>query len=301
MLKVFNEHRILKISPLFSCTFDTIRDIMNRIKNTICVAALAILASCNSKPAADDAKKDSVAVTKPQPGSIIKLDSSKRYIYLTWDDSPQPPGTTVSKAVFRKEGVKATFFAVGMNQVGPFKKRIIDSLRNDYPEFLMANHSFSHANMNGKDNYGLFYKQADNAIQDFLKNEKELNVGVKIIRLPGNNAWVSNGKIQGPKSTLAVCQKLDTLGYKVIGWDIEWNQFKGAPKESVEEMLKKVNEKFESGYTYEQNALVILSHDRLFGKPQYADSLSKFIAELKKDPRNVFETIDHYPSVMSKK
>jgi peptidoglycan/xylan/chitin deacetylase (PgdA/CDA1 family) len=274
---------------------------MKKMNNFIAVAAIAILASCSGKPSTDGTKKDSVALAKPQPGSIMKLDSSKRYIYLTWDDSPQPPGTTVSKAVFKQQGIKATFFAVGMNQVGPFKKRIIDSLRSDYPQFLMANHSFSHANINGRDNYGLFYKQSANAVQDFLKNEKELNIAVKIIRLPGNNSWVANGKIQGPKSTLAVCKGLDTLGYKVIGWDIEWNQFKGTPKESVVEMLKKVNEKFESGYTYEQNALVILSHDRLFGKPQYADSLSKFIAELKKDPRNVFETIDHYPSVMSKK
>jgi peptidoglycan/xylan/chitin deacetylase (PgdA/CDA1 family) len=274
---------------------------MKKMNNLFAVAAIAILASCSGKPSTDGTKKDSVALAKPQPGSIMKLDSSKRYIYLTWDDSPQPPGTTVSKAVFKQQGIKATFFAVGMNQVGPFKKRIIDSLRSDYPQFLMANHSFSHANIHGRDNYGLFYKQSANAVQDFLKNEKELNIGVKIIRLPGNNAWVANGKIQGPKSTLAVCKGLDSLGYKVIGWDIEWNQFKGTPKESVVEMLKKVNEKFESGYTYEQNALVILSHDRLFGKPQYADSLSKFIAELKKDPRNVFETIDHYPSVMSKK
>ncbi len=274
---------------------------MNVTKSIIALASIAIMVGCKSKPTSPTPNKDSVVVApKPQPGSIIKLDSSKRYIYLTWDDSPQPPGTVACKAVFRKQGVKATFFAVGMNQVGPFKKRILDSLRNDYPEFLMANHSFSHANINGKDNYSLFYKQADNAVQDFLKNEKELNVGVKIIRLPGNNAWVANGKIQGPKSTLAVCQRLDTLGYKVIGWDIEWNQFKGAPKESVEEMIKKVNEKFESGYTYEQNTLVILSHDRLFGKPQYTDSLTKFIETLKKDPRNVFETIDHYPMVMRK-
>ena len=273
---------------------------MNTIKNFIAIVAIATIVSCNSKPKATDVKKDSSAIAMATPGSIIKLDSSKRYIYLTWDDSPQPPGTIASKAVFKKQGVKATFFAVGMNEVGPFKKRIIDSLRNSYPQFLVANHSFSHANINGKDNYKLFYKQADNAIQDFLKNEKELQVGVKIIRLPGNNAWVANGKIQGPKSTLAVCQRLDSLGYKVIGWDVEWNQNKGIPKESVTEMLKKVNEKFENGNTYEQNAVVILSHDRLFGKPQYADSLTRFIAELKKDPRNVFETIDHYPMVMRK-
>ncbi len=274
---------------------------MNSFKVIVSSLVVIGLVSCNNKPTNQTLKKDSVvAVAKPKPGDPIKLDSSKRYIYLTWDDSPQPPGTTVSKSVFHQQGVKATFFVVGSNQVGPFKTRIVDSLRNAYPEFLMANHSYSHANINGKDNYGLFYKQADNAIEDFLKNEKELQIGVKIIRLPGNNSWVGNGKIQGPKSTLEVCKKLDSLGYKVIGWDIEWNQSKAAPKESVAEMLKKVEDKFESGYTYEQNCLVILSHDRLFAKPQYADSLNKFISTLKQDSRYVFETIDHYPMVMRK-
>ncbi len=274
---------------------------MSIIKTTVGLITILSLAACNSKPTPPAAKKDTTVVAAaPKPGDPIKLDSSKRYIYLTWDDSPQPPGTTVSKGVFHQQGVKATFFVVGSNQVGPHKTRIVDSLRNAYPEFLMANHSYSHAKINGKDNYSLFYKRADSAVQDFLKNEKELNVGVKIIRLPGNNSWAGKGKIQGPKSTLEVCKRLDSLGYKIIGWDIEWNQNKTVPKESVDEMVKKVNDKFESGYTFEQNCLVILSHDRLFAKSQYADSLSKFISILKKDPRNVFETLDHYPLVMRK-
>ena len=58
--------------------------------------------------------------------------------------------------------------------------------------------------------------------------------------------------------------------------------------------------RFEQEYTTEPNAIVILSHDRLFGTQQYADSLAKFITLLKQDPRNVFETIDHYPLVMRK-
>lgn len=274
---------------------------MNTIKIIFSIGIFTLFTSCNNKPATPTTKKDSVVVIPPpKPGDPIKLDSSKRYIYLTWDDSPQPPGTIASKAVFHQQGVKATFFVVGSNQVGPFKTRIVDSLRNAYPEFLMANHSWSHAKIGGKDNYSLFYKRPDSAVADFLRNEKELQVGVKIIRLPGNNSWVGNGKIQGPKSTLEVCKRLDLLGYKVIGWDIEWNQNKTAPKESVEDMLKKVNDKFESGYLFEQNCLVILSHDRLFAKPQYADSLRKFISILKKDPRYVFETIDHYPLVMKK-
>ena len=51
----------------------------------------------------------------------------------------------------------------------------------------------------------------------------------------------------------------------------------------------------------EQNAIVILSHDRLFEKKQFADSLRQFISLLKQDPRNVFETIDHYPSIQKNK
>jgi hypothetical protein len=46
---------------------------------------------------------------------------------------------------------------------------------------------------------------------------------------------------------------------------------------------------------------VILAHDRMFAKAQYADSLNKFIATLKQDPRNVFETLDHYPLVQQNK
>lgn len=65
-------------------------------------------------------------------------------------------------------------------------------------------------------------------------------------------------------------------------------------------MVKRINQKLDDGTTNEQNSIVILSHDRLFEKKQYADSLSKFISLLKKDPRNVFETIDHYPSVQKK-
>jgi len=65
-------------------------------------------------------------------------------------------------------------------------------------------------------------------------------------------------------------------------------------------MIRTINQKFDDGMTNEANMIVILSHDRLFEKQQYADSLRKFIQVLKQDPRNVFETIDHYPTVQNK-
>ncbi len=266
------------------------------------IALLTLLVGCkngsNDKTENTDSSKS--AETKLLPGSAIKYDSSKRYIYLTWDDSPQPPGTVKSKAVFRDQGIKATFFAVGFNLIGPWKKRMIDSIRNEYPQFLLANHSFSHG---FRDQYSKFYSPAmtDSALHDFLKNEKDLKIPVKIIRLPGNNTWASKGNIHGQKAENPLIIKLDSMGYKIIGWDMEWGQQSKmkAPKESVDEMIKKLNQKFDDGNTNQPNAIVILSHDRLFEKKQYADSLARFISILKQDKRNVFETIDHYPTVQN--
>lgn len=268
----------------------------------VSILLFVTIASCKNNPN-KEIKTDSTKAVAPTPipGSAIQLDPNKRYIFLTWDDSPQPPGTVNSKKIFLEENVKATFFAVGFNQVGPFKKRIIDSLRNGYPQFLLANHSFSHG---FNDKYSKFYSPAstDSAYNDFLRNERDLNIGVKIIRLPGNNTWASNGKISGQKADNPLIKRLDSTGYKIVGWDMEWTQAPGKkqPKESVEQMLAKLNQKLDEGSTNEANMIVILSHDRLFEKPQYADSLRKFIQVLKKDNRNVFETIDHYPGMQKK-
>lgn len=266
------------------------------------VLALVAITGCNNgKTDTKNADSSKIAVGKEVPGTPIKYDSSKRYIYLTWDDSPQPPGTVNCRSVFKSEGVKATFFSVGFNKVGPLKKRLIDSIRNDYPLFLLANHSFSHG---FQDKYSKFYSptMTDSALTDFLRNEKELNIPVKIIRLPGNNTWASNGDIQGQKADNPLVKKLDSLGYKIIGWDLEWGQQSKAkaPKESVDEMIQKINQRFDDGNTNQSNSIVILSHDRLFEKPRYADSLRRFISLLKADKRTVFETIDHYPTVQKK-
>ncbi|MGL6067239.1 MAG: hypothetical protein ACRC0I_00655, partial [Sediminibacterium sp.] len=69
------------------------------------------ISSCGNKQEKTGTSADSTkssAIKKPAPGSSLTLDPNKKYIFLTWDDSPQPPGTTICYNVFKEEGVKAT-------------------------------------------------------------------------------------------------------------------------------------------------------------------------------------------------
>ena len=281
----------------------TLRKIPKNILHVICFIVLFFaINSCKSNKNKTQKDSDSTNLVneKSVPGSPIVYDSSKRYIFLTWDDAPQPPGTTNCRAAFQQQGVKATFFVVGMHQFDQHRKVLVDSLRNGYPQFLIANHSYTHA---FRDHYKEFYTHPDSAVQDFLKAQNELKYPLKIIRLPGNNSWVGKGEMRGPKSTMAVCKKLDSLGFKVIGWDVEWrfvNKGGSIPIQGADKMVKEVNDKLDNALTNEPNAIVILAHDRMFAKQQYLDSLNKFITLLKADKRNVFETIDHYPLVQQK-
>jgi len=262
------------------------------------IAGVFALTACKNTGAKAGGDKDSSSVAVQKAGTPIQLNPNKKYIFLTWDDSPQPPGTFNCERIFRQQGVKATFFSVGMHMFDQLRHRIVDTLRNSYPQFLLANHSHSHG---FQDHYRTYYAHPDSALKDMLLGAQELGTQVKVARLPGMNAWVEHGKIQAPHSSLAVCKLMDSIGYCTIGWDVEWQFSKGAtPVQGAQQMADMVAAKLADGTTYAQNAIVILAHDRMFAKPQYADSLNKFITLLKQDTSYVFETVDHYPLVQNR-
>ena len=64
-------------------------------------ATLFLTIACNNAQQKTTNVDSTKLISKPVPGTAIKYDSSKRYIYLTWDDSPQPPGTVNCKTVFK--------------------------------------------------------------------------------------------------------------------------------------------------------------------------------------------------------
>lgn len=225
--------------------------------------------------------------------------ADKRYIYLTWDDAPQR-GTMSCAEVFIRHQVKATFFAVGMNIHNTEGREALDTIASAYPQLLLCNHGWSHG---FHDHYKTYYSLPDSAIGDLMQNDSCFHFRQKIVRLPGSNSWVSNLENKGPQSTEPVREGLSRMGYRVIGWDVEWGlrdrndrgRGAGPLDRGAEQLAREVERDLDQGKTNVAHSIVILSHDRFFSGAAAVDSLAQFIAILRQDPRNVFETIDHYP------
>jgi peptidoglycan-N-acetylglucosamine deacetylase len=234
-------------------------------------------------------------VETPAPDTVFHADTSKLYIYLTFDDGPQH-GTTNCINICKAENVKASFFMVGQHTHDKSDgKQIVASIRNSYPQNLLANHSYNHAN--GK--YQNFYHHPQLALMDFLRTQDSLHPLYKIIRLPGNSAWVRNGDIKASKLVQPVSHLLDSAGYNVIGWDLEWgfSHKTAKPLHSPEKLAAQVDSAFARNETHVFKQLVLLSHDRMFFRPEDSASLVRFIQILKQNPKYQFETVDHYPGL----
>ena len=259
--------------------------------------ANALVENTPGEAAASEGTADILSPGSPNrfAWSPITYDSTKQYIYLTFDDGPQP-GTMTCYDLCKKENVKASFFMVGLHAaLRSDGKEIVSRIRESYPQILLANHSYTHA----RGRYQDFYKHPAIAEQDFLKAQDSLHVPFRIVRLPGNSAWDRENDQKASWLVKPVTHLLDSSGYNVIGWDVEWRfgHRSGRPVQSAQQMADDVDSAFARNHTHVKNQLVILSHDRMFKRPDDADSLAKFIAILKNNPRYVLETVDHYPDL----
>ncbi|MEX6688471.1 polysaccharide deacetylase family protein [Danxiaibacter flavus] len=237
-------------------------------------------------------------VPQPPQDMVEDLpDSNTRYIYLTFDDGPQT-GTMNCYRICKELGVKASFFMVGQH-ADRHLRYIVDTIRDSYPEMVLVNHSYSHAH----NHYKKFYAAPAAAQFDFYRAQDSLRIPYKILRLPGNSTWSVRERLTGPHNTLRTARLLDSAGYDLIGWDVEWN-FKGkesAPVQSAEQMVKMIDAYADSKHLKTRNHIVILTHDRMFAPTAASDSLYKFIGELRKNRRYVFRTIDQYPGIKRNK
>lgn len=265
------------------------------------------ITGCNNISTAREGSDTTSAVkTRPQPAPQKATDrfadwqppvydSTKKYIYLTFDDGPQH-GTMGCLDTCKRLGVKASFFMVGMHARGKSDgMKIVETIRNSYPSFLLANHSYTHASIG----YHRFYKQVGITGDDFARAQSELKIPYKMVRLPGNSAWVREGEVKASQLVRPVTMLLDSMGYNVFGWDVEWNfNHKDArPVQTPAQLAAEVDSAFARNRTHVKNHLVILTHDRMFQRPEDAVALSQFISLLRQNPAYVFETVDHYPGI----
>jgi peptidoglycan-N-acetylglucosamine deacetylase len=226
------------------------------------------------------------------PRCGVKKERSREYtLYLTFDDGPGP-GTAPVKALCHELNLPGTFFLVPAYIRTKQDEQLARELRDGYPKSLIANHSWSHAH----ERYEEFYQHPDVALADIFLAQETLNIPFKLVRLPGNNSWLLPGKSNVRTLARDLADRLDTAGYRVIGWDLEWN-FKrdslSSPIETAEQMDAFIEEYLVNGSTFSDRELVLLMHDRMFQTTAALQELRRLLQLLKKKGYE-FATIDKY-------
>ena len=221
-------------------------------------------------------------------------DSLTKHIYLTFDDGPLN-GTANCISICESEKVAASFFEVGLHQSRSKQGKLLyEQIRSNEALFALSNHSYSHAY--GK--YLWFYQHPDSATLDFLKGKAVLAPNNNLVRFPGNNAWDTKDAKKASWLVKPLAHKMDSLGWDVIGWDMEWRFNKhGKPIQSPEAIVLLADSLFAHNQTKTKNHLVILMHDHMFAATADSIKLAKMIGLLKQRPNYQFEKITHYPGL----
>ncbi|MCX8019930.1 MAG: polysaccharide deacetylase family protein, partial [Chitinophagaceae bacterium] len=164
-------------------------------------------------------KNDSAGPEQAGISSHHLQDTSKIYVYLTFDDGPTEGSERLWDFLMREQ-VPATLFLVGKHyEAMPGLKHRLDSLRTK-PFILLANHGYSHAYNNRFDK---FYNDVPGVIQDYLQAQQVLGIPGSIARCAGRNVWRSAMLFytdeKGPSDGV---DSLFARGMQFTGWDCVW-------------------------------------------------------------------------------
>jgi peptidoglycan-N-acetylglucosamine deacetylase len=244
----------------------------------------------NDSLLAEAEKKDTVAAIPAKISKAI-IDSNTKVVYLTFDDGPLSPTNFLTDIISKKQ-VKMSAFVVGKHAQSNknFMQKMEDMRVNPYIE--LCNHSYSHA----YHKYKQFYSSPLTAAKDMMDNEKDLNLNLKIIRMPGRDIWatpnIQRGWSQSGGKTASIL--LDN-GFKIYGWDIEWEHYANTlPKETPQQFIARVDDLFKRKAMQVPNHLVILGHDEMLVKERGREDLVRII-DMLKERGYTFEFISNYP------
>jgi peptidoglycan/xylan/chitin deacetylase (PgdA/CDA1 family) len=228
-----------------------------------------------------------------------KKDSAKNYIlYFTIDDGPLE-GAPFLDSVFREEKIPADLFLVGAHaNINKVFKGYLNQLRNN-PWFELNNHSYTHAN----ENYEYYYSHPRLVLRDMRKNNDSLHFITNMCRMPARNMWRINDKrFDDGFSGTKTADLLKRKGYKVMGWDIEWESDSlNRPIQSPELLFQQLQLAFKNNDSFLPGNVVLLCHDWMFTKSIYKKEMEQFIELVKASGNIHFEWLINYPGVKKKK
>jgi peptidoglycan/xylan/chitin deacetylase (PgdA/CDA1 family) len=184
-----------------------------------------------------------------------EINTSKKVIYLTFDDGPTPKITNWVLSELEKHNAKATFFCIGKNILNH-----PDIFENIVTKgHAVGNHTNNHINSWKKQ--ARLYIENVNQAQKILDPILNVTNSVKLFRPP-------YGKL-----TLSVTKKLLKEDYKIIMWDVLSGDFDQSI--SKEKCLKNVIKNTTSGSIIVFHDSVKASEKLQFALPKILDHFSK--------------------------
>jgi peptidoglycan-N-acetylglucosamine deacetylase len=225
--------------------------------------------------------------------AVIKK-KKRKTIYLTFDDGPNK-GTRKVMHIAREESVPVTMFIIGEHiYASEFQRETWDSI-SQCDMIEIANHSYTHAH----NQYQKFYSNADSVVNDFIRCSDSLGVNNTIARTPGRNIWrTENVNCTDLKATTVPADSLNSKGYTLVGWDLEWHYDNNLGlKNGADTLLKQIDSVFRKGKTKNLGHLVLLAHDQVYADADDSIQLRSLVDKLKKSEEYDFEFISKYPGI----
>lgn len=222
-----------------------------------------------------------------------ELDKLPKHVYFTFDDGPLI-GSSAIDSISKAKKIKISTFLVGRH--ADMSKRLKKDLQRykENPLIECYNHSYTH----GENRFTVFYSNPIGAYEDFEKNELDLELKHKIVRLPGRNIWVYDDiRRIDLKSGASTADMLYTNGYKIYGWDVEWRIYgaSGNPVQSVNEIYTRIRNYMNNKSSMEPNNVVLLMHDDMFQTKKGQQLLSTLIDTIQTTTDYQFEFMRDYP------
>ncbi|PWU01339.1 MAG: hypothetical protein C5B52_07485 [Bacteroidetes bacterium] len=217
----------------------------------------------------------------------------KKKLYLTFDDGPNK-GSSKVLHIAEEEQVPISMFIIGEHvYASRYQTEVFDSIENS-GLVEICNHSYTHAWQN---HYEKFYSNPDSAVKDFARCADSLHLENKIVRMPGRNIWrTENTSSTDIKRSASTGDSLESAGYSVIGWDLEWT-YDGKNLElkmDADSILKEIDTAYARNLTKYPDHLVFLAHDQVYADPNDSAQLHMFIRKLKQKDYELL-TISKYP------